>query len=147
MTIRMVEEQGLEVAGARGQYDFVRANGRALRARQRHVHQRLRLQQLTEHTQQVALMIVPPQAVMLTSHVCTAHNPAETYVFFQWISYFTFFLCKITGVFSKHIVCVILSVCVGELVRNLLLKFQTFVSFHFYCFFQIIRGQAPACNV
>lgn len=69
VAIRMVEEQGLEVAGARRENDLVCADRRALRARQRHVHQRLRLQQLIEHTQQVALMIVPPQAVMLTSHV------------------------------------------------------------------------------
>lgn len=73
----MVEEQGLEVAGARGEDYLVCAYRRSLRARQCHVHQRLRLQQLTEHTQQVALMIVPPQAVMLTSHVWTApRNPA-----------------------------------------------------------------------
>jgi len=69
VAVRVVEEQGLEVAGARGEDYLVCAYRRSLRARQCHVHQRLRLQQLTEHTQQVALMIVPPQAVMLTSHV------------------------------------------------------------------------------
>lgn len=84
MAIRVVKEQGLEVAGARGEDYLVGTYRRSLRARQCHVHQWLRLQQLTEHTQQVALMIIPPQAVMVTSHVCTARNPAADEIICTW---------------------------------------------------------------
>lgn len=36
---------------------------------ERDVHQALVVKQLAENAEQVALMIVPPQAIVLTSHV------------------------------------------------------------------------------
>lgn len=60
----LVDEQRLEVAGARGQNDPVALDGRAA-ARQRHVGERLGLQQLVERAQQVAPVLVPAETVQL----------------------------------------------------------------------------------
>lgn len=61
-----LEEQRLEVGGARGQYHLVALDGRAL-ACQGAVGESLALKQLVEYGQQIGAVVVPAQAVLLRS--------------------------------------------------------------------------------
>lgn len=72
MAARVVDEEGLEVGWAGGQDNFVSADGVSFRAGQGYVYEAFVVQKLTEDTEQVVLMIVPPETEMLTSHVCIA---------------------------------------------------------------------------
>ena len=61
---RVLHEEALEVGGAGREDHLVALDGGVL-AGQRHVAERLRLQQLVQHRQQVVAVVVPAQAVLL----------------------------------------------------------------------------------
>lgn len=60
----VVDEERLEVAGAGGQNDPVTLDG-STSARQRHIRQRFRLQQMIESSQQIRTVLIPAEAVLL----------------------------------------------------------------------------------
>jgi len=68
MRTGILEKERLEVGGTGGQHHLVALDRSAVDG-QRHVREGLRLQQLLEHGQQVAPVIVPAQTVLLRLHL------------------------------------------------------------------------------
>ena len=74
----VLQEQRLEVGRTGGQDDLVALDRRPAHG-QRHVRQRLGLQQLLEDTQQVRSVVVPAQAVLLTTTTTGSDSAATTH--------------------------------------------------------------------
>ena len=68
MSVRMVKKQSLEVGWARREDDLVGTDREPLGTGEGHVDEALVVKKLAKHAEEVALVIVPSQAVMLTSH-------------------------------------------------------------------------------
>ena len=77
MRARVVKEQRPEVTGTSGQHDLVALDGSSSHG-QCYVGQCLRLEQLLEHTEKIGTVVVPAQAVLLTS--ASAHPISALYI-------------------------------------------------------------------